>query len=65
MERLRSFELGAGALWLEVPLPARDANQRWYLMLSAAAFINRATLYQPRVEQPIRYRARTPVTSCH
>lgn len=52
MERLRSFELGAGALWLEVPLPARDANQRWYLMLSAAAFINRATLYQPRVDQP-------------
>ncbi|MGE0350666.1 sensor domain-containing diguanylate cyclase [Hydrogenophaga sp.] len=41
----RSFELGKGALWLRLELPPRDASQRWYLMLTAAAFTNRATLY--------------------
>lgn len=46
MERHRAFDLGSGALWLELPLPARDESRRWYLMLSAAAFVNRATLYQ-------------------
>ncbi len=45
MERYRSFQLETGVLWLRLDLPPRDAARRWYLMLSAAAFTNRATLY--------------------
>ena len=45
MERYRSFQLDTGVLWLRLDLPPRDAARRWYLMLSAAAFTNRATLY--------------------
>jgi two-component system, sensor histidine kinase LadS len=45
MGSYRSFELGKGALWLRLDLPPRDDAQRWYLMLSAAAFTNRATLH--------------------
>ncbi|QHE77602.1 sensor domain-containing diguanylate cyclase [Hydrogenophaga sp. PBL-H3] len=45
MERYRSFQLDGAALWLRLDLPQRDAGRRWYLMLSAAAFTNRATLY--------------------
>ena len=45
MERYRSFQLDGAALWLRLELPQRDAGRRWYLMLSAAAFTNRATLY--------------------
>lgn len=45
MERYRSFQLDDGALWLRLDLPPRDDGRRWYLMLSAAAFTNRATLY--------------------
>lgn len=47
MERYRSFQLDRGALWLRVELPPRDAGRRWFLMLSAAAFTNRATLFAP------------------
>ena len=43
--RHRSFQLGAGALWLRLDLPPRDTTRRWYLMLSAGAFTNLATLY--------------------
>ncbi len=43
----QSFELDGGALWLHLQLPPRDSSRRWYLMLSAAAFTNRATLYTP------------------
>jgi len=45
MGRYQSFQLDAGALWLRLELPPRDAARRWYLMLSAAAFANRATLF--------------------
>jgi GGDEF domain-containing protein len=45
MERYRSFQLDGGALWLRLELPPRDTARRWYLMLNAAAFTNRATLY--------------------
>lgn len=45
MERYRSFQLDGAALWLRLDLPQRDTGRRWYLMLSAAAFTNRATLY--------------------
>ncbi|WP_297397789.1 7TM diverse intracellular signaling domain-containing protein [Hydrogenophaga sp.] len=41
----RSFDLGEAALWLRLELPEWDASRRWYLVLSAAAFTNRATLY--------------------
>lgn len=47
MEQYRSFALDGAALWLRLELPPRDAGRRWYLMLSAAAFTNRATLYTP------------------
>lgn len=45
IEAHRSFQLGAGALWLRLDLPPRDTTRRWYLMLSAGAFTNLATLY--------------------
>jgi len=45
MEAYRSFQLGAGALWLRLDVPPRDTARRWYLMLSAGAFTNLATLY--------------------
>lgn len=45
MERYRSFELDRGALWLRLEVPPRYAGRRWFLMLSAAAFTNRVTLY--------------------
>lgn len=54
MERHRSFELGTGALWLRLPLPQRDTAQRWYLTLTAAAFINRATLFQVTPDGQVR-----------
>lgn len=47
LDTLRSFDLGQGALWLRLDLPALDPAQRWYLMLSAAAFTDAATLYTP------------------
>ncbi|MDO9438341.1 7TM diverse intracellular signaling domain-containing protein [Hydrogenophaga sp.] len=45
MERYRSFHVGKGALWMRLDLPERDPAPRWYLVLSAAAFTNAATLY--------------------
>lgn len=45
MEGYQSFQLDGAALWLRLDLPQGDAARRWYLMLSAAAFTNRATLY--------------------
>ncbi|QHE88016.1 sensor domain-containing diguanylate cyclase [Hydrogenophaga sp. BPS33] len=45
LERYRSFDLGPGALWMRLELPALDRAQRWFLMLSAAAFTDVATLY--------------------
>ncbi len=45
METYRSFQPGTGALWMRLDLPERDPAPRWYLMLSAAAFTNAATLY--------------------
>lgn len=45
LDRYRSFDLGSGALWLRLELPALDTTHRWFLMLSAAAFTNSATLY--------------------
>lgn len=48
--RTRSFDLGSGALWLRLDVPVLDAAHRWYLVLSAAAFTNSATLYSPAPE---------------
>ncbi len=45
MDRYRSFQLAGAALWLRLDLPERDVQRRWFLMLSAAAFTNRVTLY--------------------
>lgn len=45
MDRHRAFALGDGVLWLRLDLPALDPSHRWHLLLSGAAFINRATLY--------------------
>lgn len=45
LDRYRSFDLANAALWLRLDLPALDTGRRWYLALSAAAFINRATLH--------------------
>lgn len=43
----RNFTLTAGAaLWMRIDLPAADASERWYLQLSSAATLDRATLYQ-------------------
>ncbi len=45
MEGYQNFQLAGAALWLRLELPPRDTARRWYLMLSAGAFTNRATLY--------------------
>lgn len=45
METFRVFQLDGTALWMRLDPPRLDAGQRWYLMLSAAAFTNEATLY--------------------
>ncbi len=45
MLRHRSFDLGAAALWIRIEPPALDPRQRWYLLLSAAAFTNDLRLY--------------------
>ncbi|HVZ42166.1 MAG TPA: 7TM diverse intracellular signaling domain-containing protein [Ramlibacter sp.] len=45
MDRHRAFALGNGALWMRFDLGAHDPAQRWYLMLTGAAFINRASLF--------------------
>ncbi len=45
MERYRPFDLAGAALWVRLELPALDAGRRWYLVLSAAAFTDRATFH--------------------
>lgn len=45
MAQHRSFQLDRGALWLRLELPPRDTARRWFLLMSAAAFTNKATLY--------------------
>jgi diguanylate cyclase (GGDEF)-like protein len=45
MDRHRAFSTSDGALWMRLDLPSRNAAQRWYLLLTGAAFINRASLF--------------------
>jgi two-component system, sensor histidine kinase LadS len=45
MDQFRSFQLGSSALWMRLDLPPLDTSQRWYLLLSAAAFTNQVSLY--------------------
>ncbi len=45
MDRYRAFTLGEAALWMRFELPAVEGSRRWYLLLSGAAFINRASLF--------------------
>ncbi|WP_158289991.1 7TM diverse intracellular signaling domain-containing protein [Ramlibacter sp. WS9] len=45
MERHRSFSLGTGALWMRLEVPTLDASRRWYLLLSGAGVVNRASLF--------------------
>ena len=44
MER-RPFQLGTGAMWLRFDIPSLDPAHRWYMLLSGAAFYNRASLF--------------------
>jgi two-component system, sensor histidine kinase LadS len=46
MEKFRTFTLNGAALWLRLDLPALDSANRWHLLLSAAAFTDKATFYQ-------------------
>lgn len=45
MDRYRAFSLGTSALWMRFDLPAVESPQRWYLLLSGGAFVNRASLF--------------------
>lgn len=45
MDRHQAFPLGAAVLWMRFDLRALDATHRWYLLLSGAPFINRASLF--------------------
>ena len=47
MDKHRPFPLGTSALWMRFDVPALDPSHRWYLLLSGAAFINRASLFIP------------------
>lgn len=46
MDGFRSFSLGSSALWMRLDLPRLEPSQRWFLLLSAAAFTNEVDLYQ-------------------
>ncbi|MEZ5645670.1 MAG: 7TM diverse intracellular signaling domain-containing protein [Burkholderiaceae bacterium] len=46
LDQFRNFDLAGKALWLQPDLPVLPEGQRWYLALSASAFMNTATLYQ-------------------
>ena len=46
MDRYQGFNLAGKALWIQPMLPTLPEGQRWYLALSASAFVNTATLYQ-------------------
>jgi GGDEF domain-containing protein len=45
MDKHRAFPLWNGALWLRYDLQAMDPSHRWYLLLTGAAFVNRASLF--------------------
>lgn len=46
MQRPRTFNLEPGAaLWVQVQTGPLDPSRRWYLLLTAAAFTNQASLY--------------------
>lgn len=45
LEGQRTFQLEGGALWLQLELPVMTGGQRWYVMLTGAAFLNRASLF--------------------
>lgn len=46
LDRHRGFDLSGRALWIQPALPDLPEGQRWYLALSASAFVDTATLYQ-------------------
>ena len=46
MERFEAFDLENRVLWIQPGLPALPENRRWFLAMSASAFVNTATLYQ-------------------
>lgn len=45
MDRHQALVLGNGALWMRYQLPQLDPGRRWYLLLSGAAYIDRASLF--------------------
>ncbi|MBC7601092.1 MAG: hypothetical protein H7255_00320, partial [Ramlibacter sp.] len=45
MDRHRAFPLGSAAMWLRFDLPPRNADHRWYVLLSGAPFTNSASLF--------------------
>ncbi|AMO23073.1 hypothetical protein UC35_09440 [Ramlibacter tataouinensis] len=68
VERHRAYPLGDGALWLRYDIPALDAQQRWHLLLSGAAFLNRASLFVRGPDgrwQEQRAGDHTPVSQWH
>jgi len=46
LDRFQGFDLTGKALWIQPTLPLLPDGQRWYLALSASAFVNTATFYQ-------------------
>lgn len=52
LERHRAFPLGNGALWMRFDLAGLDPAHRWHLLLTGAAFINRASLFTQRPDGP-------------
>ncbi|TNF59578.1 MAG: diguanylate cyclase, partial [Burkholderiales bacterium] len=46
LDRFQPFDLAGKALWIQPVLPDLPGERRWYLALSASAFVNTATLYQ-------------------
>lgn len=46
LEKPRPFDVGEGALWLRLDVPALDASKRWFVLFDPASFSGHIRFYQ-------------------
>ncbi|HSV45954.1 MAG TPA: 7TM diverse intracellular signaling domain-containing protein [Ramlibacter sp.] len=46
LEKPRSFSLGESVLWMRIELPPLEPARGWYLLMTGAASVNRASLFR-------------------